>query len=643
MASQAGAQEPGLAFLKINSLAHSAPFGFGAVVLPGNSEAAMWNPAGLATASGGVSFSYGSWLQQIRFGSISGSWPLDRRQAIGAMFYYMNLPGIERRFTAVDVDPADRFDAANLAMTLAYGLRATHGLFLGTAVKMLRQSIDRSAASALAVDFGCYYSALGDRLGLAAVMKNIGPPLKMNSSPAPLPHLLDAGIRLTPDNAFDLLAGLRSDADHRVGYHVAGEWHTSPQSALPDNRLALRLGYQFKDDRSMLKGIKAGLGIDHVIGSLMYSFDYAYVPFNILGTTHLFSLSIRKTAILSAAASADKRVFSPHLDTVQIALTTRNIPRPQRWQLIITGDQGLLKRAFEGDGAPPEFCTWRGEDQDQRILPDGVYRYQLTVQDDRGRAVTSDEKRIVVDGRPPDIRLKISPGFIMPGDSSVISLFPSLVKTIETDFMNPVDHWTVRAMDRGRNTLKLFEGHGEPPQTIRWNPQPQPGAEPVVGSYYFVASAVDVVGNIGYSDTLSCIVGYRLPVEVRKVIQENIEGFKITLGSILFDFDRSTLRPAAARVLNNVALILQERPKATAVIGGHTDAMGSELYNQELSFRRSEEVRRYLCEVLGVAAGRLQVQWFGKSRPVADNSTEAGRQLNRRVEINISLKPQAGP
>jgi OOP family OmpA-OmpF porin len=125
--------------------------------------------------------------------------------------------------------------------------------------------------------------------------------------------------------------------------------------------------------------------------------------------------------------------------------------------------------------------------------------------------------------------------------------------------------------------------------------------------------------------------------EARNTIKENPTGFVFTLGSILFDFDHSTLRPAAHDVLRNIAMIMTYYKTATALIGGHTDSKGSQEYNLNLSARRAEEVKRYLSEVMGIAAERLQVQWFGKSVPVSSNETDEGRQLNRRVEVNIAL------
>lgn len=639
----AGTEEPGVAFLKISGLAHSAPFGFAAATLVGHPDAIFWNPAGLAADIGGAAvFSGGSWLQQIQFGAISAALPLARRHHLGFSAYYMNVPGIERRYSATDHVPLELLDAANQSFVLAYGVALSRQFNAGASLKMLRQDIDKTSGAGFSADAGLLYRSSADHLILAATLKNIGPGFRLASTTVPLPHLLDIAARMRLRGSLDVLAAVRNNLRNDTQAQVAGEWRLPFQEDALENQIAIRLGYRFTDDISMQKGISAGLGIDKNIGALLYSFDYAYTPFNTLGVTHLCAISMRRLHAAKAVVNADRLVFSPLLGTVDFTLHTQHIANPGRWQLLITDAHGLLKRTFSGEGLPPQLCTWQGTDLEGRILPDGYYNYRLLVMDGQGRPIISPEKKIQLDGRPPDIRLQLVPRFFTLHDSIDLHFSPSLVKTLETDFLNPVTGWEIKVLDRKRQNIKTFCGEAEPPAKVLWSLAKQSVPELPPATYYAVASARDIVGNIGYSDTLCFIVGYELEPEVKKSIQENSHGFKIILGSVLFDFDKATLRPPALPVLRNVALILETLHEATALIGGHTDAMGSDVYNLELSHRRTESVRNYLCETLGVAALRLQVKWFGKSQPISDNDTESGRQLNRRVEIEIFQNPQAG-
>lgn len=87
--------------------------------------------------------------------------------------------------------------------------------------------------------------------------------------------------------------------------------------------------------------------------------------------------------------------------------------------------------------------------------------------------------------------------------------------------------------------------------------------------------------------------------------------------------------------MNRVAKVLNQYPQTNITINGHTDSTGTEDYNQKLSERRADVVKNALAG-MGVNPSRMTAIGYGKSRPVADNSTEAGRLMNRRVEILIN-------
>ena len=75
------------------------------------------------------------------------------------------------------------------------------------------------------------------------------------------------------------------------------------------------------------------------------------------------------------------------------------------------------------------------------------------------------------------------------------------------------------------------------------------------------------------------------------------------------------------------------------MLEGHTDSVGTDAYNQRLSERRANAVREVLVNQYGVEAGRVDAVGYGESRPVADNATDAGRAINRRVEAEVEARP----
>jgi outer membrane protein OmpA-like peptidoglycan-associated protein len=107
---------------------------------------------------------------------------------------------------------------------------------------------------------------------------------------------------------------------------------------------------------------------------------------------------------------------------------------------------------------------------------------------------------------------------------------------------------------------------------------------------------------------------------------------KVDLYGIYFDTDKAVLKAESEATLQQVLQLLKAKPALRIAIAGHTDAQASDTYNADLSKRRAQAVMAWLT-TRGIVASRLTAQGFGESQPVADNSSAAGRALNRRVEI----------
>ena len=118
------------------------------------------------------------------------------------------------------------------------------------------------------------------------------------------------------------------------------------------------------------------------------------------------------------------------------------------------------------------------------------------------------------------------------------------------------------------------------------------------------------------------------------VVPDDIQQTMIRLSNALFAFDKFDLNQEARTMLDEVVGWLKEYPNLNVEIGGHTDNMGSDDYNQKLSENRAKAVYDYFVQH-GVAAERLSYKGYGESRPIATNETSEGRQANRRVELQI--------
>ena len=117
--------------------------------------------------------------------------------------------------------------------------------------------------------------------------------------------------------------------------------------------------------------------------------------------------------------------------------------------------------------------------------------------------------------------------------------------------------------------------------------------------------------------------------------RDSARGLIVNMSDVLFATAQYTLKPEAREKLSKVAGILLAYPGLKVEVDGHTDNVGSEEYNQNLSDQRAEAVRAYLV-AQGVLTGSVTAKGFGKNQPVGTNDTAEGRQINRRVELVVS-------
>ncbi|NJL13695.1 MAG: OmpA family protein [Microscillaceae bacterium] len=110
---------------------------------------------------------------------------------------------------------------------------------------------------------------------------------------------------------------------------------------------------------------------------------------------------------------------------------------------------------------------------------------------------------------------------------------------------------------------------------------------------------------------------------------------KLIIYGINFEYNADQIKPSSESTLQNIAGLLKTQPNLRLRIEGHTDNTGEEGSNQQLSERRAQSVKRHLVSQLGIAENRLEAVGKGEKNPIADNSTEAGRSKNRRVEFTV--------
>lgn len=155
---------------------------------------------------------------------------------------------------------------------------------------------------------------------------------------------------------------------------------------------------------------------------------------------------------------------------------------------------------------------------------------------------------------------------------------------------------------------------------------------PYGARYAFLASAD---GYYATSDTIiTTAVTEFTEVTCTMMLSPVAKGETITLSNIFFETDKSTLLSESYPSLDRLVQFMQERPQIRIAIMGHTDNVGTDQYNTNLSDARAKAVAEYLRSK-SIDAARFTAKGFGESKPIATNDTEEGRQQNRRVEFTI--------
>ena len=144
------------------------------------------------------------------------------------------------------------------------------------------------------------------------------------------------------------------------------------------------------------------------------------------------------------------------------------------------------------------------------------------------------------------------------------------------------------------------------------------------------AAGGGAIGN--YMDRQAAEMKRKLPEAA--VAREGDKLYVALPSGILFDVDKSEIKPTAKDSIANAAEVLVKYPDTYITVEGHTDSTGTTEHNQKLSERRADAVRDQLLRD-GVPASRMSIKGYGESNPIADNSTPEGRQSNRRVQLEI--------
>ena len=155
------------------------------------------------------------------------------------------------------------------------------------------------------------------------------------------------------------------------------------------------------------------------------------------------------------------------------------------------------------------------------------------------------------------------------------------------------------------------------------------------GALIGAAGGAAIGGGVGFRmDKQEAALRAKLEGSGVRVIREGNNIRLIMPGDLTFDVGSYNVRSQFYATLESVALVLKEFTKTNIRIGGHTDSTGGDSLNQTLSERRANSVGQFLISQ-GIMSGRVSTTGYGKRYPIASNDSAAGRQSNRRVELEL--------
>jgi long-subunit fatty acid transport protein len=273
----------GAQFLKIDPVARAASMGGAFSALADDASACYYNPAGLSQLRMAEAITCGGlWIDEIRYGFIGYSAPINKDNALGASALYLQTPKI---FGYDDSSPPKKiedFDAKDLSVSFSYSQRFSPRNYFGLSAKWVSQQIEKDKTYNFAIDVGeIYKPPMVDGLSLAIVVANIGPKIKFIREEDKMPITLKLGAvyRLMNEDA-KLLLDLVKPMDNDWRISLGTEWQIN-------RNLTLRGGYNSQVFSDLGIGVSLGVGLK--INT--FQIDYAYVPYNELGDTSRLSFA----------------------------------------------------------------------------------------------------------------------------------------------------------------------------------------------------------------------------------------------------------------------------------------------------------------------------------------------------------------
>ena len=625
-------------FLNMNFSPRAMGMGEAFCALADDVSAMHWNPAGLAFVFnpeletmhtfwlGNISHEFFGYIHPISLGTIG----------VSASYLHMGRMNKIMQGTA-----QGKFTVYDIYGGLAYGLPVSKSFCFGFNIMGLESRIDRNRASAFSSDVGIMLSTPNRTFSFGLVGQNLGTKMRGDKLPINIKAGLACKIKFSQERV-DLSIALDANKPIEGNFNFSlGIEHVLLET------FAVRAGYKYdlqKTGLSNLAGLRVGAGL-RWRGLLT---NYAWAPYDSLGTTHMVSLGYRfgkagRLPTVKLILQADPGVFSPNNDgmddVTDLVIAGENLEKVEKWKFRIKDKDGAIVSRKSGEILPISIA-WDGTDTEGNLVPDGLYTCRLETKEWGRLPAKSEWTPTLVDNTLPRAEIIITTRAFSPNGDGIDDTVTLQLKAQDA---NEIRSWMVEIYNRQGKLAKTFKAEEPPPHSIVWDGKDDYYKATVPAGEYRVKLVIyDVAWNKGTSPSKKLNVEIPLPKLGEGIkVEEEERGLKITFSvKVLFGIGKSVLREDGYVAIQQAIRVLKEYPLNKVSIEGHTDSVGSSAYNQKLSKMRAKAVYDYLVETGVIDPARLSTKGWGEGSPIASNRTVRGRDLNRRVEIIILKKKE---
>ncbi|MBU0700766.1 PorV/PorQ family protein [bacterium] len=382
------------AYLRFGAGARDLAMGKAFVAVADDATSVYWNPAGLARIQGAeFTWLFVPLFEDTNYSFFSFVHPTEEFGAFGIGIAALNSGNFEGRNNRAQV--TGELTELQRCIILSHGRKISRRLSIGANIKIITEDIASYSDTKIGMD-GAMLFDLRDYLSLGLSVQNIVPPrLKLMDKNETFPITVRAGSALKTLNN-NLLLSLDVEKLPSQDYKT----HLGAEYWLRHRSVALRMGMDNTE-------ITSGVGMDFENYIIDYSLSHQDLGYlNRISFTYCF-----KT--FGARIQVSPKAFSPlgkyNWTTLKIAVKQKD--RVKKWDIIIIDKTGTVVKTYEGKGEPPDEITWEGRDENNKVMPDGMYKCMLKVVDIVDNVHKSSQEKVEIITEVPDVVVPMEMGW----------------------------------------------------------------------------------------------------------------------------------------------------------------------------------------------------------------------------------------